>query len=602
LDHKFQINLRGVIDLLSEHLYSGPEVYVRELLQNAVDAITARGQLDGDHRGDILIECHAPKGKPPSLVVTDNGVGLTADEVHQFLATIGLSSKRGKDPKRPTDFIGQFGIGILSCFVVSEEIVVITRSAKDAAAKPVEWRAKPDGTYTLKELDRDLEPGTQVWLTAKAGVEELYAPDRVKQLARSYGGLLPYPIRLTAGRATDTINDGGAPWRENYASEKERTRTLLAYGREVFETDFFDAVPLRSDAGKVDGVAFVLPFTPAASGKRPHRVYLKNMFLSETADNLLPDWAFFVQVVVNANDLRPTASRESFYEDTKLSKARQAIGDALRRYLVDMAERRPERLERFLSIHSRAIKALAVEDDEFYKLVIDWLPFETSMGQMRFGEYRQATDRIRYVPDLDSFRQIARVAAAQGVPVVNAGYVYDAELLAKAPDVFPDLAAEAVDPTSVAREFDDLSLDEQEAAHDFLQAADAALRPFRCSAEGKRFRPSELPALYSTSSEGRFYRSLEQSKEVANPLWSGVLDSLGKRERASVAAAQLCFNFANPLVQKLARVGEPKKLARAVQMLYVQALLLGHHPLSSKEMALLNDGLLAMIDDAVSGP
>ena len=211
MDHTFQINLRGVIDLLSEHLYSGPEVYVRELLQNAVDAITARGHHDPAHAGDIRIECHAPKGKPPSLAVTDNGVGLTTEEVHKFLATIGLSSKKKKDPARPSDFIGQFGIGILSCFVVSEEIVVITRSAKDPAAKAVEWRAKADGTYTLKELDRDLDPGTQVWLTAKPGSESLFAADKVRELARHYGGLLPYPVRLTAGRATDTVNEGGAP-------------------------------------------------------------------------------------------------------------------------------------------------------------------------------------------------------------------------------------------------------------------------------------------------------------------------------------------------------------------------------------------------------
>jgi molecular chaperone HtpG len=595
LDHKFQINLRGVIDLLSEHLYSGPEVYVRELLQNAVDAITARGHLDPNHVGDVLIECHAPMGKPPAVVVTDSGVGLTADEVHTFLATIGLSSKKG----RPTDFLGQFGIGILSCFVVSEEIVFITKSAREPDAKPVEWRAKADGTYTLKELDRDFAPGTQVWLTAKPGAEEQFAADRVTQLARHYGGLLPYPVRVSAGRSTAAVTDGGAPWRDEYPTEKDRTRALLAYGREAFGTDFFDAVPLRSDAGKVDGVAFILPFTPTAGAKRPHRVYLKNMFLSESADNLLPEWAFFVQALVNANDLRPTASRESFYEDAKLARARAAVGECLRRYVVEMSERRPERLERFVAIHHRAIKALAVEDDEFYRLMIDHLPFETSLGEMRFGEYRRTTDRVRYVPDVDAFRQIARVAAAQGVPVVNAGYVYDADLLAKAPDVFPELTAEAVDPAGVAQAFDDLSLDEQDDAHDFLRAADAVLRPFRCSAEAKRFRPAELPALYSTSREGRFFRSVEQSREVANPLFAGVLDSLTRKERAAVATAQLCFNFANPLVQKLARLDDPKKRTRAVQMLYVQALLLGHHPLSAKELALLNDGLLGLIEDSM---
>ncbi len=139
----------------------------------------------------------------------------------------------------------------------------------------------------------------------------------------------------------------------------------------------------------MDGVAFVLPYTPNLAAKRTHRVYLKNMLLSEEADNLLPDWAFFVKAVVNVNDLRPTASRESFYEDEKLDDARAALGDCLRDYLVDLSRRDPARLERLIALHHLAIKALAVEDDEFYRLFIDWLPFETSLGDMTLGEYRK---------------------------------------------------------------------------------------------------------------------------------------------------------------------------------------------------------------------
>ena len=124
MDYKFQINLRGIIDLLSQHLYSGPQVYLRELLQNGVDAIQARTYLQSDHQGEISLELSAPRAPaPPTLVFMDNGVGLTEDEIHRFLATIGESSKRGEHWDRPTDFLGQFGIGLLSCFVVSDEIV-----------------------------------------------------------------------------------------------------------------------------------------------------------------------------------------------------------------------------------------------------------------------------------------------------------------------------------------------------------------------------------------------------------------------------------------------------------------------------------------------
>jgi molecular chaperone HtpG len=94
MEHKFQVNLRGVIDLLSDNLYSGPQVYLRELLQNAVDAVVARRKTDPSHTGSITMELTQSNGKnPPTLMVQDDGVGLTEEEIHQFLATIGQSSK-----------------------------------------------------------------------------------------------------------------------------------------------------------------------------------------------------------------------------------------------------------------------------------------------------------------------------------------------------------------------------------------------------------------------------------------------------------------------------------------------------------------------------
>ncbi len=560
MDHKFQINLRGLIDLLSNHLYSGPEVFGRELLQNGIDAIRARQHLDPAFQGEVAVEVHNRPGKPPALVFADNGIGLTEDEIHTFLATIGESSKRAREGNRPTDFIGQFGIGLLSCFVVSDEIVVVTRSAR-GGQPTLEWRGRPDGTYGIKVLEADLAPGTQVYLTCKKGSEELFEPEKIRELLRHYGILLPFPIRVIAGKHAEVINAGGAPWRQKYPSDQARTRALLDFGREAFSSDFFDAIPLRSTVGDLDGVAFVLPYTPNLTTKRAHRVYLKNMLLSEQADNLLPDWAFFVKAVVNANDLRPTASRESFYEDDKLDAARTTLGNCLRDYLVSMARRSPDKLEQLIGLHALSIKALALQDDDFYKLFIDWLPFETSLGRMTLGEYRKEHPTIRYAPDVDQFRQIARVASAQNLCVINGGYVHDAELLNRYGDLFPEAQVEVVDPTALTQNFDDLDLEEQDQVDGFLRLADSVLRPHHCAAEMKKYLPRELPALYVTGSEGRFLRSLEQSKEIANPLWAGVLDNLGRRERTSGAHGQLCFNYHNHLVRRLASLQDRQSAA-----------------------------------------
>ncbi|MBO0697374.1 MAG: HSP90 family protein [Zavarzinella sp.] len=597
--HKFQIHLRGIIDLLSKHLYSGPEVFVRELLQNGVDAIRARRDLDPSLAGSVHLELHTPKGKPATLVATDDWIGLTEEEVHKFLATIGESSKRMAEGDRPTDFIGQFGVGILSCFLVSDEIVVISRSSR-GGAPAVEWRARPDGTYDVRTLAGDLAPGTQVMLTAREEAGDYFDFGRLVELARHYGGMLPYPVRVSAGKRTELVNGRGVPWRQEFASERERTRALLAFGREAFGVDFLDAIPLRAKAGDLDGVAFVLAHEASLTARRAHRVYLKNMLLSESAENLLPDWAFFVKAVVNANDLRPTASRETFYDDEKLAAARQALGACLRAYLVTLAEHRPERLEKFIDLHFRALKALAAEDDEFYRLFIDYLPFETTHGRMTFGEYRREHATLLFAPSVDQFRQVARVAAAQGRCVINAGYTYDQELMAKAPDLFDGLTVEEVEATEIAESFDDPTAEEQESARLLLTVAEAALKPFQCRPELKKFRPAELPALYSTSKDGRFLRSLEQSREVADPLWGGVLDQLGRRERRATAHSQLCLNFDNPLVRRLAGLPNRALVRRSVEMLYVQALLFAHQPLNAKEMTLLNEGLLALIEFGVA--
>lgn len=596
----FQINLRGIIELLSDHLYSGPQVFARELLQNATDAIRARGYLEPGHEGRVVLEVigGGTPGSRPTLMVEDNGVGLTEDEVHRFLATIGTSSKRDEFWDRETDFIGRFGIGLLSGFVVSDEIVVVTRSAREPDAPAVEWRGKADGTYTVRRLDREVSPGTRAYLTARADMIEYFDPERVAELAAHYGALLPFPIEILVNDRPRRINAEGAPWRRTFADEAERTEALLDYGRRVFGIDFIDVIPIRSKPGAVEGLAFVLPHSPSLATRRTHRVYLKNMLLSESAENLLPEWAFFVKCVANAEGLRPTASREAFHEDETLARAREALGACLKTHLVRLAEHDPERLRRVIALHYLSIKGLAAGDDEFYRLFIDWLPFETSLGRMSFGEIREREAVIAYVPNLDQFRQIAAVAAAQSRLIVNAAYTYDRELVEKFPDVFEEGRIEPIDPEALTRSFEDLDPDEEAEASDLMEVADEILRPFRCATEIRKFAPPEMPALHCLGSEAEFRRAIEQSKEISSPLWGSLLDGLGlgRGDDGGDGFARLCFNHANPLVRRLIRARDRRALAKVVPMLYVQSLLMGHRPLKSSEMEILNQGLIDLIE------
>ncbi|WP_078131522.1 HSP90 family protein [Leptospira kirschneri] len=595
MSHKFQVNLRGIINLLSEHLYSGPQVFVRELLQNGVDAIQARAYLEPENKGEIHLEVVPGKdGGSPTLIFTDNGIGLVESEIHEFLATIGQSSKRGLQK----DFIGQFGVGLLSCFIVSDEVVVVTRSVKVKTQPAFEWRGKQDGTYSIKTLGSDLPFGTQIYLLCKPGFEEYFERETLCNLVNKFGGLLPVPLRFLEGESTELLNPEPAPWNRTYKSKAQERNTFLDFGKKLFETSFLDAIPLTSDIGKAQGIAFVLPYSPSLAQKNIHRIYLKNMLLSESAASLLPDWAFFVKCVVNADELRPTASREDFYEDQSLEKARETLGQCLRDYLITLSEEEPERLRHLIGLHHLSMKALAVQDSDFFRLIIDFLPFETTFGRMTLKEFREKNSVLRYVSSHDQYRQISGVAAAQGEAIINGGYVYDSELLERFSELYP---VEQVDAAGFAQTFEDITLAERESVFDLLQTADQVLRPFQCATDIKKFLPIEMPMLYHLSQEGDFLRSVEHSKEIANKMWSDILNNLSDSYSKGINA-HLFLNLLNPLIQKLVKLKDVRLISRAVQMLYIQALLMGHHPLHVKELSLLTDGLSDLIEGCINDP
>lgn len=602
MEYRFQVNLSGIIDLLSNHTYSSPQVYIRELLQNGVDAILARKTLQPDHRGEMQIEL--PDLEPdqsPMLIFTDNGIGLTEDEIHLFLATIGQTSKRDELLER-TDFLGHFGVGLLSCFMVSDEVIVITRSAKEAA-KTIEWCGRADGTYSLTILEREMEPGTEVRLHCKPGSEEYFLPDTLKRLAFHYGSLLPFPIKFSDGTGTTQLNEETPPWKDSFVAPEIERDVYLEYGRATFGLNFFDYIPLRSSIGDVQGVAFVLPFSPSLSTRKTHRVYLKNMLLSEQTEGLLPDWAFFVKCIVNANDLRPTASREAFYEDDTLRATRAALGQQLRGYLIDLSTDNPARLRTLIQLHHLSIKALAAEDEEFFRIFVNWLPFETNMGTMTLTEYLKDHEVVSYIADRDQFRQTASIAAAQSMCVINAGYVYDADLVEKLPDIFPLVHLWPMDSASLTHSFEYLTLAEQDEASAFIELANEVLEPFKCRVEVRRFSPDELPALHIANNDVQLKRSIEATKEVTDGFWSELLDEV-QSDLDQQVFAQLCFNYRNPVIHKITRMQDPDLLRLSIQMLYVQAILLSHRSLNAKEMALLNEGLLKFIEwgaDALEG-
>lgn len=596
----FQVDLRGMIRVLSESLYTTPRVFVRELLQNASDAIAARTALGQPFAARIRFELTPPSRETPAtLTIADTGVGLTEAEVHRFLATIGSSSKRLADGRASQDFIGAFGIGLLSCFMVADEIVVLTQSAKPNEPA-CEWRGRSDGTYTLRTIATRLEPGTQVILRARADAGEWFEPTTLKDAIQHYGGLLPVPIDLITPGGTSPMNQHTRPWRERFADDAARRKAYLALGREVFEERAIDAIELTGDG--IEGLAFVSATAGSAKRQKSHRVYLKGMLLTEDGDGLVPDWAFFVRVLVNTTDLSPAASREAFREDEKLAAAREAITDSLRSYLFDLAESDPAKLRKLVATHLVAIKSLAAADDEALLVFAPVLPFETTQGTLTLTELAARTDQVRYVRSSDEFQQVAAVVTAMDLCVINAGHQFDQELIERFAMRQPSLDIQPVEVADLLHTLQPTT-DADAAKFDRLEGvARQALASFRCGVIVRRFEPPELPALYSIDGRERFKRDVERTKSNADALWTDVLG--GIEDAMPQGRSQICFNADNPLVAKLAslslRSGDDGLTRRAIEVLYVQALLLGHHPLAAAEHRILSGGLIDLIDRAAN--
>lgn len=592
-DNQFQINLGGMIDLLSNHLYSNPGIFVRELLQNGVDAIQARKRLGHAFEPMVRVELFPSSH---TLAFQDNGCGLTESEIEEFLASIGSSSKRS-ELDAGDDFIGQFGVGLLSCFIVSDEIVLITRSATDGV--PLEWRGRPDGTYSIRTLKREIPVGTAVYLKAKPDFESYFEFYFLEELLGHYGRYVPTPICLIEDDDEVYINEIVPPWKMSrddaidYAERQNGHRPL-------------DAIPLHSRIGGVEGVAYVLPYPVSLHEEKSHHVYLKHMLLSDKMDSILPSWAFFVSGVIHTVSLRPTASREALQENDLFHAVREELGDGIKRYMIGLAEREPELFQKIVTVHYRSLKAMAVEDSELYGLFIRYLKFETCFGDLTMNEILERRAPMFVTATLDEFRQVARIAKSQDMMVINGGYVHDLELVRKLPLAFEDAEVHVLDILEFSSRFEPLDAEEALAAQPFLDMSDELLESYRCRSLVRWFEPANIAVLYNTNEDVNFFKLAEESERQAGPLFADVVNVI-RTELHEAPYARLCYNYNNPLVRKAIAAGDRKLQQTCIELFYTQALLMGNHPLNNDELRLMNDALMQFMNlglngTAVTGP
>lgn len=458
---KMTINVPGVIRTLGESLYSDPNVSIRELIQNANDTCVVRqAEEAAAPPSEIHIRFDAYRRL---LVVEDNGAGMTAAEVEKFLTVIGSSHSdevrtrlesmgQGDLAER---LIGRFGLGLLSAFIIGDNIEFVTRSYREGA-EAIWWECAGEQDYRTGPGTRTA-PGTTVTVSIKASHVGLLKEDKLAELIHLFADLLTVPIFLDP--IPRPINVMSAPWHRD-ATEKEYREYLT----ERYPNDSILAIipiNIQEDDVKVGGVLFV-PKQPYFI-VREHGdviVYVRRMFVCRDERTLLPDWAKFVKGVIESPDLRETTSREAIRRDENMERVRKALGNAILNSLSRVSEEDPRLFKEIVTNHNLVIKAWAVASDELFNRIKDIVLFTTDAGQMNLKRYFEMSSYskaaksagadgdkryIFYFTTPGGVGQHAMLFAAKGLRVIDAQHFPDEPFLRKYQEKHDDVALRKLD-------------------------------------------------------------------------------------------------------------------------------------------------------------
>jgi molecular chaperone HtpG len=374
-----QVDLAGLMAVVSGHLYSTPIVAVRELVQNAHDSIVRRRRVEPSYlEGAVTVTVD----DAARLVISDNGIGMTGHDIHDFLATVGRGEtgnlRRGGDD---ADLIGQFGLGFLSAFVLGSAVEVRTISSTDLNTGHV-YNSTDGLTYTVEAMpaaEVRSGPGSTVVITLNEKGRGLADEARLANVLGHYCCLLRVPVIVNGS----PINLR-APWRSEHpdAAAADAANAEFAarfeHGLEPIAT-----VNLTADASDLEGMLWIQDHASyASSDNRNLSVFVRGMLLDSDSRDLLPRWAGFIGGVVESRLLAPTASREDVQRTEHFDAARASIAAQLISGLAALADRDPATWQRVVRRHNDALLGAAVVDEAVFDLVADNITVATSVGDL----------------------------------------------------------------------------------------------------------------------------------------------------------------------------------------------------------------------------
>ncbi|HSH02642.1 MAG TPA: molecular chaperone HtpG [Anaerolineae bacterium] len=403
--YNFKAEIQQVLNILIHSLYQDSDIFLRELISNASDALTRlqfemltnQNVVDPDAELAIHIEVEGEETgeededgdeKVKKLIIKDSGIGMTRDELIRSLGTIAQSGAReflstinqnnGEKPNI-NDVIGQFGVGFYSVFMVADEVRVISRSHHPDAEAAM-WISDGKDSFRIEPADK-ADRGTEIHIYLKEDAYEFASSWKVRQVIKKHSDFVAFPIYL----GEEQVNQQQSLWRkapdavEQEDYEKFYQQMSLDFEKPLGTVHFHGDVPVN---------ARLLLFIPSkrdrgvlALRKEPGvKLYSNNVLIQEYCNDLLPAWLDFVDGVVDSADLPLNVSRETVQNNRLMRQLAKVVRSRVLRYLRDLGKKEPEKYAQFIKEFGRAFKEGLATDPSSRDDILPYLRFHTSHG------------------------------------------------------------------------------------------------------------------------------------------------------------------------------------------------------------------------------
>ena len=383
----FQSEVKQLLQLMIHSLYSNKEIFLRELISNASDAadklrfkaLSNPALYEGDGELRVRVSFDADKG---TLTISDNGIGMTREQVIDHLGTIAKSGTKefltalGQDQAKDSQLIGQFGVGFYSAFIVADKVTVKTRAAGEATDKGVLWESAGEGEYSVADIEKKSR-GTDVILHLREDEKEFLNEWRLREIIGKYSDHIGLPVEMLTKEYDDESKETGEKWEKINKSDALWTRSKNDISDEEYKEfykhlshDFAD--PLLWAHNKVEGnqeytsLLYVPSKAPWDLFNREHKhglkLYVQRVFIMDDAEQFMPNYLRFMRGLIDSNDLPLNVSREILQDNKTTAALRKALTKRSLQMLEKLAKEDAEKYQQFWKEFGLVLKEGPAED------------------------------------------------------------------------------------------------------------------------------------------------------------------------------------------------------------------------------------------------